>query len=95
MSINFSHFDQSAIQILKRLAANFPTSTEISFHDIFPGEDATNEKQEAHISTIAFLRHEDFISHEMSSVSSFILTKRGLELFNENIIEHLKIALNE
>lgn len=95
MSINFANFDQSAIAILKRLAANFPTPTEIGFNDIFAEEEASVEKRATHIGTLAFLRHEDLISHEVGSASSFILTGRGLALFDENAIEHLKMLLNE
>ena len=95
MTINFSLFDQSAVIILKRIAQRFPTPTEVGFNDVFPNEEASVEKSTAHIGTLAFLRHEDFIAHEVGSSASFILTGKGLSLFNENTVEHLKILLNE
>lgn len=94
MSINFSRFNESAVKTLKRLAQNFPTATEISFHDVFPDSDDDSDKLAAHIGTLAFLRHEGFITHDVGSVSSFILTGKGLALFNENIKEHLDMQLN-
>lgn len=95
MSINFSHFDQSAVIILKILASNFPIPTEIGFNDLFPEEETSVEKRTSHLGTLAFLRHEGFIAHETGSASSFILTAKGLTLFNEDTIEHLKMLLNE
>lgn len=95
MTINFSQFDQSAVIILKRIAENFPAPTEIGFNDLFSDEEASMERRTAHIGTLAFLRHEDFIAHDVGSSVSFILTAKGLSLFNENTIEHLKILLNE
>ena len=95
MGINFLQFDQSAAITLKLLAKHFPTPTEIGFNDVFPDEKASAEKRSLHIGTLAFLRHEDFIAHEVGSASSFILTAKGLSLFNENTVEHLKILLNE
>ncbi|TYK67363.1 hypothetical protein [Colwellia echini] len=97
MSINFKRFDESSVKILTLLANNFPRPTEISFHDIFPDADAVSEKDKltTHIGTLAFLRHEDIIAHDVGSVSSFILTNTGLALFNENAFEHLKILLDK
>jgi len=95
MSVDFSQFDESAVVILKILAGQFPSPTEIGFHDVFPEDDVDNVKRAAHIGVLAFLRHEDLISHEVGSASSFIITRKGLALFNEDIFKHLKNKLNE
>jgi hypothetical protein len=92
MSINFSQFDESSVLILTLLAQNFPTPTEIGFNDVFPDSEA--EKRMAHIGTIAFLRHEDLIAHELGSVSAFILTRKGLSLLNVDIFNHIKDNVN-
>ena len=93
MSINFSHFDESSVMILKLLSQHFPTPTEIGFNDVFVDSEADIEKRAAHIGTLAFLRHEDLIAHDVGSASSFILTRKGLSLFNEDIIKRLKDQL--
>ncbi len=95
MSVDFSRFDEPAVVILKVLAEQFPSPTEIGFHDVFPEDDMDIEKRAAHIGVLAFLRHEDLISHEVGSASSFIITRKGLALFNEDIFKHLKNKLNE
>ncbi|HCM46819.1 MAG TPA: hypothetical protein DIS98_04715 [Colwellia sp.] len=94
MSVNFSQFDASSVIILKRLAQHFPSPTEIGFNDVFPDYGTETDKCTAHIGTIAFLRHEDLIAHDIGSVSSFILTKKGLALFDEDIFKHLTDLLN-
>ncbi len=94
MSINFSQFDESSVVILKLLAQHFPTPTEIGFNDVFPDSDTQTVKRAAHIGSIAFLRHEDLIAHDVGSASSFILTGKGLALFNADIFKHLKKQLN-
>jgi len=95
MSVNFSQFDKSAIAVLKTLIQRFPSPTEVGFHDIFPEDEIDNEKRTAHIGVLAFLRHEDLISHEVGSASSFIITRKGLALFDVDIFKHLKSKLNE
>jgi len=95
MSVDFSQFDELAVVILKILARQFPSPTEIGFHDVFPEDDVDHVKRAAHIGALAFLRHEDLISHEVVSASSFIITRKGLALFNEDIFKHLKNKLNE
>ncbi len=92
MSVNFSQFDESSVIILKLLAQNFPTPTEIGFNDVFPNSET--DKRAAHIGTLAFLRHEDLIAHEVGSASSFILTRKGLGLFDEDIFQHIKDQLH-
>lgn len=94
MSINFSHFDESSVMILKLLSKHFPTPTEIGFNDVFVDAETDIDKRAAHIGTLAFLRHEDLIAHDVGSASSFILTRKGLALFNEDIIKRLKEGLN-
>ena len=94
MSVNFLQFDESSVIILKLLAQNFPTPTEIGFNDVFVNSEADSGKRAAHIGTLAFLRHEDLIAHDVGSASSFILTRKGLALFNEDIIKHIKDQLN-
>ena len=93
MSINLSQFDESSVIILKLLAQHFPTPTEIGFNDVFVDSEMDIDKRAAHIGTIAFLRHEDLIAHDVGSASSFILTRKGLALFNEDIIKRLKEQL--
>ncbi len=92
MSVNFSQFDESSVVILKLLAQHFLTPTEIGFNDVFPGSDTETDKHAAHIGTLAFLRHKDFIAHNVGNASSFILTRKGLALFNEDIFKHIKAA---
>jgi hypothetical protein len=94
MSINFSQFDKSSVMILKILSQHFPSPTEIGFNDVFPDSGTDTEKRAAHIGTLAFLRHEDLIAHDIGSASSFILTGKGLALFNEDIFKHLTDLLN-
>lgn len=94
MSVNFAQFDESAVVILKVLVQHFPAPTEIGFNDVFPGLEADADKRSVHIGTLAFLRHEDLIAHEVGSASSFIITRKGLSLFNEDIFKHLKSLLN-
>lgn len=94
MSVNFSQFDESSIVILKRLAQNFPAPTEIGFNDVFPDSETETEKRAAYIGTLAFLRHEDLIAHDIGSASSFILTRKGLALFNEDVFKRLTGLLN-
>jgi len=94
MSVNFSQFDESAVSILKLLAKHFPTPTEIGFNDVFPNSETETDKRAAHIGTLAFLRHEDLIAHDVGSASSFILTRKGLGLFDEDIFQHIKDLLN-
>ncbi|MCJ8295085.1 MAG: hypothetical protein MJK15_11810 [Colwellia sp.] len=93
MSVSFTQFDESAVVILKLLAQYFPTPTEIGFNDVFPDAEIDANKRAAHIGTLAFLRHEDIIAHEVGSASSFILTRKGLALFNEDIFKHLNALL--
>jgi hypothetical protein len=76
--------------ILKLLSKHFPTPTEIGFNDVFVDAETDIDKRAAHIGTLAFLRHEDLIAHDVGSASSFILTRKGLALFNEDIIKRLK-----
>jgi len=95
MSVDFSQFDKSAVVVLKALTKKFPSPTEIGFHDLFPEDEIDNEKRTAHIGVLAFLRHEDLISHEVGSASSFIITRKGLALFDADIFKHLKGKLNE
>ena len=95
MSVSFTQFDKSAVVILKVLAQHFPTPTEIGFNDICPESEGDVHKRAAHIGTLAFLRHEDIIAHEVGSASSFILTQAGLALFNEDIFKHLTEQLND
>lgn len=95
MSIDFSEFNQSAVTVLKQLARHFPKATEVGFNDLFPEYEDDNEKRTAHIGVLAFLRHENLIAHEMGSSSSFIITQKGLALFNEDIFAHLKAQLND
>jgi len=95
MSVDFSQFDKSAVVVLKALTKQFPSPTEIGFHDLFPEDEIDNEKRTAHIGVLAFLRHEDLISHEVGSASSFIITRKGLALFDADIFKHLKGKLNE
>ena len=95
MSVNFNQFDESAVAILKLLAKHFPTPTETGFNDVFPDDDSDASKRAAHIGTLAFLRHEDLIAHEVGSASSFIITRKGLALFNDDIFKHLKSLLND
>jgi len=95
MSVNFEQFDDSAIVILKELAKHFPRATEVGFNDLFPEFDGDIEKRSSHIGVLAFLRHENLIAHEVGSSSSFIITRTGLALFNEDIFKHLKSKLNE
>jgi hypothetical protein len=94
MSINFSQFDESSVVILKILAQHFPSPTEIGFNDIFPDSGTATDKRAAHLGTLAFLRHEDLIAHDIGSASSFILTRKGLALFNKDIFKHLTNLLN-
>ncbi|PKG83731.1 hypothetical protein CXF85_09490 [Colwellia sp. 75C3] len=94
MGVNFSQFDESSVVILKRLALHFPSPTEIGFNDVFPESEAEIDKRAAHIGTLAFLRHEDLIAHDVGSASSFILTRKGIALFNEDIFQHIKNQLN-
>ena len=95
MSIDFSEFDESAVTILKQLATHFPKATEVGFNDLFPEFEDNNEKRSAHIGVLAFLRHENLIAHEIGSSSSFIITRTGLALFNQDIFKHLKSKLND
>ena len=95
MSVDFTQFDESAVVILKVLAQHFPMPTEIGFNDVFPDAEIDANKRAAHIGTLAFLRHEDIIAHEVGSASSFILTQAGLALFNEDIFKHLAEQLND
>lgn len=95
MSVDFRQFDESAVVILKELAKHFPVATEIGFSDIFPDYEGDIQKRSAHIGVLAFLRHENLIAHEVGSSSSFIITRTGLALFNEDIFKHLKSKLNE
>ncbi|ALO35836.1 hypothetical protein CMT41_14740 [Colwellia sp. MT41] len=95
MNVSFIQFDESAVVILNVLAQHFPTPTEIGFNDIFPDIESDVDKRSAHIGTLAFLRHEDVIAHDVGSASSFILTRKGLALFNEDIFKHLKEQLND
>ncbi|PKI12915.1 hypothetical protein [Colwellia sp. 12G3] len=94
MGVNFSQFDESSVTILKLLAQHFPTPTEIGFNDVFPDAVIETDKRAAHIGTLAFLRHEDLIAHDVGSASSFILTRKGLALFNEDIFKHITDLLN-
>ncbi len=94
MSVNFSQFDESSVLILKLLAQSFPTPTEIGFNDMFPNAETKTETRAAHIGTLAFLRHEDLIAHDVGSASSFILTRKGLGLFDQDIFQHIKDQLN-
>ncbi|MBU2869765.1 hypothetical protein [Colwellia sp. E2M01] len=94
MSINFTHFDESSAKILTLLAQNFPKPTEVGFQNLYPDDEGDENKRAIHIGTLAFLRHDDFIAHEVGSAASFILTAKGLELFNENISEHIQMRLN-
>ena len=94
MSINFSQFDKSSVMILKILSQHFPSPTEIGFNDVFPDSGTDTEKRAAHIGTLAFLRHEDLIAHDIGSAASFILTRKGIALFNEDIFQHIKDQLN-
>ena len=95
MSVNFSAFDESAIRVLRILAEHFPKPKEVGFNDVFPNEESDTEKRAAHIGTLAFLRHENLIAHEVVSASSFIITRTGLALFDEDIFKHLKRLLND
>ena len=95
MSVNFTQFDESAVVTLKLLAQYFPTPTEVGFNDVFPELENDSDKRAAHIGSLAFLRHEDFIAHEVGSASSFIITRKGLSLFDEDIIQHLNNLLND
>lgn len=94
MSVNLNAFDESAVAVLKILAEHFPKPKEVGFNDIFPDGETDIEKRSAHIGTLAFLRHENLIAHEVGSASSFIITRTGLALFNEDIFKHLKGKLN-
>ncbi|KGJ90677.1 hypothetical protein [Colwellia psychrerythraea] len=94
MSVSFDQFDESAVVILKVLAEHFPMPTEIGFNDVFPELDGDVRKRAVHIGTLAFLRHEDLIAHDVGSASSFIITRKGLALFNEDIFKHIKNLLN-
>lgn len=94
MSVSFGQFDESAVAILKILAQHFPMPTEIGFNDVFPDVESDANKRNVHIGTLAFLRHEDLIAHEVGSASSFILTRKGLSLFDEDIVKHLKDLLH-
>ena len=94
MTINLEKFDDSAVLILSTLAKEFPMPTQIGFSDLFGTEQDDIDKRAAHIGVIAFLRHENFITHETGSVSSFIITRDGLALFGEDIVRHLKIKLD-
>lgn len=93
MNINLEKFDLSALVILKLLADSFPMPVQIGFNELFPADQDDMAKRETHIGAIAFLRHENFIAHEASSTSSFIITRHGLALFGEDIFQHLKIKL--
>ena len=95
MSVNFSAFDESAIRVLRILVEHFPQPKEVGFNDVFPNEESDTEKRGAHIGTLAFLRHENLIAHEVGSASSFIITRTGLALFDEDIFKHLKRLLND
>lgn len=94
VAINFDKFDESAVLTLKRLAQYFPAPAEVGFNDLFPEFEGDIEKRASHIGTLAFLRHENIIAHEVGSSSSFIITRTGLSLFNEDIFQHLKYSLN-
>jgi hypothetical protein len=94
MAISFTQFDQASIAILTTLAQNFPTPTEVGFHDLFPENENDISQRQAHVGSLAFLRHGDFISHDMGSASSFILTEKGLSLFNQDIVERIKNLLS-
>ena len=95
MSVNFNSFDASATLVLKTLAEHFPQPKEVGFNDVFPSEASDAEKRATHIGTLAFLRHENLIAHEVGSASSFIITRTGLALFDEDIFKHLKRLLND
>jgi len=95
MSVSFVQFDESAVLILKALAQQFPMPTEVGFNDVFPDLESDVNKRTAHIGTLAFLRHEDLIAHEVGSASSFIITRKGLALFNVDIFKHLNGLLND
>jgi hypothetical protein len=95
MNVDFSQFDKSAVVVLKALVKQFPSPTEVGFNDIFPEDEIDTDKRAAHIGVLAFLRHEDLISHEVGSASSFIITRKGLALFDADIFKHLKSKLNE
>lgn len=95
MSVNFEQFDESAVVILQELVKHFPRATEIGFNDLSPQYEGDIEKRSSHIGVLAFLRHENLIAHEVGSSSSFIITRTGLALFNEDIFKHLKDKLNE
>ena len=94
MSINFSQFDESSVLIITLLAEHFPTPTEIGFNDVFPDSETDIDKRAAHIGTMAFLRHEDLIAHEVGSASAFILTRKGLALLDVDIFKHIKGKVN-
>ncbi|WP_019028368.1 hypothetical protein [Colwellia piezophila] len=93
MSVSFTQFDESAVVILKALARHFPMPTEIGFNDVFPEGEKDASKRAVHIGTIAFLRHEDLIAHDIGSASSFILTRKGLALFDKDVYKHIKDEL--
>ena len=95
MNIDFSGFDESAVTILKELAKHFPKAIEIGFNDLFPEFEDDNEKRSAHIGVLALLRYEKYIAHEIGSSSSFIITKAGLMLFDQDVSERLKGMLND
>jgi hypothetical protein len=94
MTISFTQFYQASVAILTNLAQNFPTPTEVGFHDLFPESENDISQRQAHVGSLAFLRHEDFIAHDIGSASSFILTQKGLSLFNQDITEHIKNLLS-
>jgi predicted GH43/DUF377 family glycosyl hydrolase len=94
MTIDFTPFDQASVAILSILAQHFPTPTEVGFHDLFPESENDITQQQAHVGTLAFLRHEDFIAHDIGSASSFILTEKGLLLFNQNMTSRITTLLN-
>ncbi len=94
MTINFTQFDQASKAILTALAKHFPTPTEVGFHDLFPESENDINQRQAHVGCLAFLRHEDYIAHDIGSASSFILTEKGLSLFEQNVVAHIKQSLN-
>ena len=95
MDVDLTQFDDSALTILKTLAKQFPMPAEVGYHDLFPEEEGDSDKRKAHIGVLAFLRHENLIAHETGSVSSFIITRIGLALFNQDILKHLQQQLAE
>jgi hypothetical protein len=79
---------------LTDLAENYLTLSEVGVHGLYPELEGYINRRQAHLASLGFVCHEGVIAQHIGSTSYFVLTQKGLSLFNQDITEHIQNLLS-